>query len=251
MLSQAIWWSSDALEIFLLVRGVSGRLIFRFPIFYTYILFVLLQSAIRIVAYQWYRDTLYGPVYWTTEFLAVAMGCWIVFEIYQVALAAYPGTAIMARKVLAFLFALALAKALAALWSDPHLLLRTTPLQMERALRMVQAISIAALVALFVFYSIPFGRNLRGILLGYGLFIAARLICLSFVPEQGHNFWFYAYSASYPVALILWLGHLWSYQPIPEPRATVQLEREYKMIVAETRRHLRETRGYLRRAVRL
>jgi hypothetical protein len=250
MLSQAIWWSSNALEVLLLARGVSGRLIFRYPVFYTYILCILLQSAIRFVAYQWYKETLYGPVYWSTEFLGLAMGCWIVFEIYQVALAAYPGTAKMARKILALLFALAFAKAAAALWSDPHLLARSTPLQVERALRTVQAISAMALVALFVFYSIPFGRNLRGILLGYALFIAGRLICLAFVPEQGHHFWFYAYSASYVVALSLWLGHLWSYQPIPEPRAAVQLEREYKMIVAGTRRHLRETRGYLRRAVR-
>ncbi len=248
MLSQIIWWSSNALEVFLLARAVSGPLFLRYPVFYTYILLVLLQSPIRLIAYR--HQEMYSAVYWTTEFLGLAMGCLVALEIYRVALAAYPGTARMARKILLFLFVLALTKAVAALWSDPHLLAETTPLQMERALRTVQAISIVALVTVFAFYSIPFGRNLRGILLGYGLFIGERVICLTFVSVAGRDFWFYAYSASYVVALSLWLGHLWAYQPNPEAKASMKLESEYQRIAAATQRRLHETRGYLRKAVR-
>ena len=247
MLSQVIWWSGNALEVFLLVRGVRGRLLFRYPVFYAYILFVLIQSPIR---HRWYDKSLYGPVYWVTEFLGLAMGCLIVFEIYRVALRAYPGTAKMARKILLFLFALAVAKAGAILWSDPGLLLDTTPLQVERALRTVQAIAILALVAVFASYSIPFGKNLRGILLGYGLFIGERVICLAFMPPQGHYFWFYAYSACYLVALSLWLGHLWSYQPVPQTAASVSLDQEYQTIALGTLRRLRAMRVYVRKGVR-
>jgi hypothetical protein len=249
MLSQAIWWSSIVLEVFLLTRAGSGRLIFRYPVFYGYISFVLLQSIFRSFVHRW-NEQLYGSVYWTTEFLGLILGCWIVFEIYQVALAAYPGTAKMARNVLLFLFVLALAKAVAALWSDPHLLAETTAPQMERALRTVQAISIVALVTVLASYSIPFGRNLRGILLGYGLFIGGRVICLTFLPPQGHHFWFYAYSASYIGTLSLWLAYLWSYEPSPVPKRSLQLEHDYQRIAAATRRRLQETSGYLRRAVR-
>jgi hypothetical protein len=177
------------------------------------------------------------------------MGCLVVFEIYRVALAAYPGTAKMAQNVLLFLFVLALTKCGAALWGDPHLLNDTTPLQMERALRTVQAIAIVALLTVFVSYSIPFGRNLRGILLGYGLFIGERVICLTFVSAAGEDFWFYAYSASYLVALSLWLGHLWSFQAIPEAERA-QLEPEYQMIAKATQRRLQEARGQLRKVVR-
>jgi hypothetical protein len=247
MLSQSIWWSSIVLEVFLLTRGVSGRLIFRYPVFYGYISFVLAQSIFRSFVHRW-SEELYSSVYWTTEFLGLMLGCWVVFEIYRVALATYPGTAKMARNVLLFLFVLALAKCGAALWNDPHLLEETTALQMERALRTVQAIAIVALVTVFASYSIPFGRNLRGILLGYGLFIGERVICLTFVPVAGKDFWFYAYSASYLVALSLWLGHLWSYQEIPQTESA-QLEREYQMIATATQRRLQEARGYLRKAV--
>lgn len=126
-----------------------------------------------------------NTVYWITELLGLILGCWVVFEIYRVALAAYPGTARMARNVLGFLFAMALARAVAALWGDARWPADTVMLHMERALRIFQALSTAALVALFVFYSIPFGRNLRGILLGYALFIAQRVICLTFVQPTG------------------------------------------------------------------
>jgi hypothetical protein len=249
MLSQAIWWSCSVLEVLLLIRAVSGRLISRYPVFYGYIFFVFSQSILRSLVYRW-GGKLYNPVYWTTEFLGFVMGCWVVLEIYRVALAAYPGTAKMARQVLAFLFVLAAAKAIAALWSDPHLLLETTPLQMERALRTVQAIAIVALVTVFAVYSIPFGRNLRGILLGYGLFIGQRVICLTFIPPQGHHFWFYAYSASYAVSLSLWLGYLWSYQPSAVPMGSLELEQDYQRTAAVTRRRLQAAGGYLRKAVR-
>jgi hypothetical protein len=248
MLSQIIWWSSNALEIFLLARAVRGPLVRRYPIFYMYILLVLLQSPIRLIAYR-HRE-MYSGVYWTTEFLGLVMGCLVVLEIYRVALAAYPGTERMARQILLVLFVLAVTKAGVALWSDPHLLRETTPLQMERALRSVQAISIVALVSVFAFYSIPFGRNLRGILLGYGLFIGERVICLTFVSAAGRDFWFYGYSASYVTALSLWLAHLWSYQPNPDAQARMELESEYQRIAAATQRRLQETRGYLRKAVR-
>src|SRR4029077_13166289 len=249
MLSQSIWWSSIVLEVFLLTRGVSGRLIFRYPAFYGYISFVLAQSIFRSFVHRW-SEELYGSVYWTTEFLGLILGCWIVFEIYRVALAAYPGTAKMARKILLFLFVLALAKAAAALWSDPHMLADARALQMERALRTVHAIAIVALVSVFASYSIPFGRNLRGILLGDGLFVGERVICLTFVPVAGKDFWFYAYSASYLVALSLWLGHLWSYPEIPQTESA-QLERDYQRIARVTQGRLQEALEALIKALRL
>jgi hypothetical protein len=250
MLGQLIWWSSIALEMVLLVRGLCTRLAYRLPVFYSYIAFVVLQEIARLFAFQW-SDPVYKAVYWSTEFLGLAVGSLVVFEIYKVSLAAYPGAARMARNALAFVFLTALAKGLlnapvsAARWQAS-----STALEMERALRAVQAAAILALVLLFLLYSIPFGRNLRGILLGYGLFTGERVICLTFVSLQTHDFWFYAYSASYIGALSLWLGHLWSYEPSPAPKASVELEHEYRTIATATRRRLQEMRGYVRKVVR-
>lgn len=248
MLSQLIWWSGIALEIALLVRGLRGQLVRRLPIFYAYITCVAVQN-IPTFFFQGNKPV-YAVIYWVTEFLGLAMGSLVIFEIYKVSLRAYPGAARMARNALAFVFLTAVAKGLANVWASGGWQMDSTAFQVERALRTVQAAAILALVALFLVYSIPFGRNLRGILLGYGLFIGERVICLTFMPPQGHSFWFYAYSAGYLVTLIVWLAHLWSYEASPVPRADIPRDGEYQSIAAATQRRLRAMRASVRKAVR-
>ena len=80
-----------------------------------------------------------------------------------------PGTARLARNVLALVFAVAVGKALAASLRGPLWWPAPTTAELERNLRAVQAFAILGLVILLVAYSIPLGRNLRGIVLGYAL----------------------------------------------------------------------------------
>jgi hypothetical protein len=251
MLTQAIWWISLLLEGLLLWRGAAARLAVRYPVFYGYIAFVMLQSVLRFFVFLRYGyGKYYDGVFWTTEFTGLLFGCWVVFEIYRVALKAYPGTARMARNVLGFLLAMALAKAIAAAWGNSPWIGGITMLQMERALRTFQAVAVVALVVLFLFYSIPFGKNLRGILLGYAIFISGRVLSLTFVGPTDRGFWFYAYSGTYPLVLGIWVAHLWSYQACPQPKSSVGLERQYLAIAAATQRKLKEARGHLSKVVR-
>ena len=252
MLGQAVWWGSIALEALLLIRGLQGKLLGRYPFFYAYILFVWLQSLLRFSVYH-SRPELYSSVYWITEWLGVLVGCGVVFEVCRVGLAAYPGTARMARNLLAFVFVMAFTKGLVETWNDPHWWSATTAMELERALRTVQSLAIIALVVLSLFYSIPFGRNLRGVLLGYGLFVGTSVIQLTFVTNSGsrfYSFWHHVNPGSYFVVLGLWVVHLWSYAPNPEPKTAVRLEEEYQRIAATTSRRLRAGRGYLAKVVR-
>jgi hypothetical protein len=252
MLGQVIWWSGIALETLLLLRGFRGRLLARYPVFYAYITFVWLQSLLRFSIYHW-RPQLYVPVYWITQALGVLIGCAVVFEVYRVGLRAYPGTARMARNVLAFVFVMALTKAIVDTWNNPHWLWMLLNVDVERSLRIVQSFAILALVLLFLSYSIPFGRNLRGILLGYGLFVAASVIQLTFVTNgdsRFNTFWSYVSPGSYFAVLGVWAVHLWSYRANPEPKKSVELEAQYQRLAAATSHRLREARGYLEKAVR-
>src|SRR5258708_9494304 len=164
MLGQTIWWSGIGLETLLLVRGLQSKLLVRYPAFYAYILFVWVQSLLRISIYH-SQPEIYSPVYWITEGLGVLIGCGVVFEVYRVGLAAYPGTARMARNLLAFLFVMAFTKGLVETWNDPHWSSISTTLDVERVLRVLQSLAIIALVVLSLFYSIPLGRNLWGFLI--------------------------------------------------------------------------------------
>jgi hypothetical protein len=138
-------------------------------------------------------------------------------------------------------------------WNDPQWWLIATTMDLERLLRTVQSFAILALVVLFLFYAIPFGRNLRGILLGYGVFVGLSVIQLTFVTDSSsrfHNFWSYASPGSYFIVLGVWMVHLWSYVPNPEPKTAVRLEEQYQRVAAATAQRLREARGYLAKAVR-
>ena len=251
MLSQSIWWACITVELLLIARAFRGKLWFRYPVFYCYIFFVVFQEFVFFLVYQG-KPKFYPYVHWTGEFLCVLIGCAIVFEVYRVGLVSYPGTATMARNILLVLFVLAAAKGLKAAAHDPQWWLEANALELDRALRAMQAVCIAALVALFLFYSIPFGKNLRGILLGYGFFIGLRVIALTFftsTTDASQDFWAYAYSASYLVALGVWCAHLWSYEANPAPGQTIHLEQDYQRVATATQRRLHDARSYVAKAV--
>lgn len=252
MLGQIIWWSGITIEAVILARALFGKLLKQYPAFYSYLLFVWLQSILRFSVYH-VRPQLYLKVFWTTEWLGVLVGCAVVFEIYRVGLRAYPGTARLARNLLAFVLLLAFMKATVEAGNNPLWWSTASTLDLELALRVVQALALIALVALFLFYAIPFGRNLQGILLGYGLFLGESVVWLSFAPRSSESFrafWSHIQASSYFIVLVVWALHLWSYVPDPEPKVAVRLEEQYQRMAAATSRRLQEARGYLAKAVR-
>ena len=251
MLDQLIWWGGIASMILLLVRGRQARLLSRYPVFYFYILFVLSQSCLRLYVYHW-KYSLYRYIYWSTEFVGILVGCGVVFEIFRVGLRAYPGASSIARNSLLLLFVVALVIAIANAANDPRWWAEATVTEIQRAMRIVQALSLLALVLLFLHYSIPFGRNLRGIVFGYGLFVAGSVIWLTFAytgASRFRNFWSYLYPFWYDICLLVWIGHLWGYRPNPQTTESAQFERQYERIAAATNRRLQDARSYLDRAI--
>jgi hypothetical protein len=249
MLSQLIWWSSIALEALLLIRGLQTRLAFRYPFFFSYVAFVFFfEDLLSLLIAE--SSPLYKFTFWSTEFAGILLGFGVVLEIYRIGLARFPGTARMARTALALIFALAAAKGLVAVTNNPGWWAKTDALQLERAIRIVQAFTILGFALVLLIYSIPFGKNLRGILQGYGLYVSVLALTLTLVPNAGHGFWFYTLSASYPVALVTWLVHLWSYQESPAANPPTKPGRGYKWEAEATRRRLQAARGELVRVVR-
>jgi hypothetical protein len=250
LLKSAIWWLAIALEVAMLARAWRTQLYRIFPAFFAYIFFVLLQSFVRrsVLSY----DSVYAYVYWITEFIGVAFGCVIVYEIYRIGLAAYPGTAKMAKRVLSLLFAMALAKAIADSSSDPRYWAEATTIDIERALRTVQALAIAALMGLFLIYKIPFGRNLKGIALGYALFIGVSVIWITFLPAKGYQYphlWSVLGPVTYDLALSIWVVYLWAPQYQTADSVNMRLEEQYQHLAARTRRRLKQARGFLGRVI--
>jgi hypothetical protein len=250
MLTQILWWSGNLLQALLLLRGIQTKWVRRFPIFYSYHVFILVESLLIFGLYSWARQ-LYSPVYWTCEFVCVLLGSLILLEIYRVALRQYPGTARMARNLLAFVFAMALAKALVghsygSLWWPAK-----TYEEVERNLRVVQAFAILALVIVIIAYRIPRGRHLKGILTGYGLFVALSVMELTLAKYFGQTFpWLFTNTPqiAYNLALCIWTVALWVPERDEAIAAVSVVVRDHPSLVSRTREELEHVRLGLRGA---
>ena len=246
MLAQTILWSGVLLECLLLLRGLQGKLLARFPFFYFYILSMLLQTLLLFAVYH-QAPGHYAVVYWTCQFVNLIVGSLVLFEIYRVALRVYPGTARVARNFVGFIFALTIAKVLvnqsygAAWWPAK------TTAELERNLRTVQAFAVLALLVVILVYAIPRDRNLKGILAGYGLVVANSIVQLSLLSHLGIAFQrvlLYIQPFSYIIVLGIWTVALWS--PAREqstaPSGPGVLQLDHAALVSRTEHDLQSIR---------
>jgi hypothetical protein len=252
MLSLSVWVIGLALMAVVLARAWAGRFVFAYPLFYTYLSFVLLTSSGLLFIYST-KPSQYARFYWYIEFAGAVLGCAVVWEIYRRALGRFPGAARMARNVLLLTLALAVSKALADTASGTSRWPSKTLVALERDLRGVQAGGLVGLLAVLASYRIPLGKNLRGMMLGYGLLIGSNVVTLTFRELLGNAFqatWSYLQPLAYVTALLIWCASLWSYQPVPLPCANARIEHDYQSLVRATSKGLLEARSYLRKALR-
>lgn len=254
MLTEIIWWVGACLQLLLLLRGIQGKWLKRFPFFYSYNLFVFLEGLLLFVLYHWIPRW-YSPVYWNCEFVAVVLGSLVLFEIYRVTLRPYPGTARMARNLLFFVFAVACAKVVvnlsngAAWWPAKDLA------ELERNLRTVQSFAILSLIIVIVLYAIPRNLHLKGVLAGYGLFVTNSIVQLSLLSYLGESFQrvvVYIQPFSYDIVLCIWVVTLWS--PAKDQSVRPSMEHipfaDHPTLVSRTKRDLQHIQQRLSGAVR-
>jgi len=252
MFTQLLWWATNALESLLLIRAIKGGFFKRYPVFYVYLSYVLLESLLRFCVYV-LKPGFYPKFYWYTQFFSLALGYGVIWEIFRQALSQYPGAARMARNVLWIVFVTVVSKTFVSTLSGPAWSPAKTTAELERNLRTVQAILLMIIVGLMVYYVIPTGRNLKGMVLGYGFFIGTNVISLTLRSHLGGQFrlwWRYLPAITYSVTLLIWCFTLWSFQANPRRESAVGIERDYELLAARTARLLMQARVHLARAIR-
>lgn len=252
MFSLAVWLTTLALEFLLLLRAFLGELLKKYYLFYIYLACVFLQSFSLLIIYLVWPES-YRAFYWYAEFVSVVLGCGVVLAVYREALRLFPGAARMARNVLLFILLMAVSKGLVNTWNGTLWWPSGTVVALERDLRAVQAALLIGFVIVIALYRIPLGGNLRGILLGYGLFISSNVVVLALRVFLGDSFqtaWRYLQPLSYLVVLCVWCTTLWSYKAIPVPETEPRIEHDYQLLAAATRAGLRHARASLGRAIR-
>jgi hypothetical protein len=248
VLTQILWWIGNALEILILARSIRGKFFRKYPTFYVYLSTVLLVDLVRFSVYI-FRPRFHPIFYWYTEVLVALVGYAVILEIYKYSLDNSPGVARIARAFLwGVLGAVVLRVALHALarpvWSPA-----IAWTELERDLRTVQAVLLAGIVALLIYYVVPTGRNLIGIIFGYSAFIYASVISLAFGSLPGYGIrpaWRLVQPIVYLASLLIWVCTLWSYQPNPRVATESKIDRDYRLIAAQTSRALSKLRSFLK-----
>jgi len=248
MLTLIVWWLGILLEALILVQALRGGIFGKYPLFYTYIATVLGVSVFLYIAAQmfplWYRKA-----YWNTQIITLAVGCGVILEVIRHVLAPHPGPARFARWAAMIVFA----AIFVAVFLHSFFLREWMPAEnsadLERDLRMAQALALFVVVFLVFYYRIAIGRNMKGMIVGFGLYVSVSLISLTlrlFVGSQLSPAWKVIQPASYLAALSVWTVALWAYEPNPVAKPPVG-KAEYEALARGTRAVLDDGRSSFKR----
>lgn len=243
MVDSLIWFAAIVLELIIVGRSLRGDYFKQYPIFYSYISFVFLQSVTRFAVNHLKADW-YPSVYWFTEFVAIIAGCSVVFEFCRLGLKSYPGVAKMARVGLIGAFLFTFSKVLFTAAEGTEGWTPALTFLLERDIRFVQIAATAILVAIVLLYRIPMSRNLRGIIFGYGFYLGTVVTNLTFLAVFGERVQTAAsriQASSYMVTLLIWTVALWSYDPLA--KLVIGDARSYSAICEETNEQLARSKS--------
>ncbi len=238
------------LQFGILLRGLREKLLARYSFFYTYVFSTFLAASIVLLLWR-VAFASYQRSYWILQFATLLIGCGIILEIFRHVLSPYRGAEKFAMATGLFIFVAVFCFAIV------YRLIVPSPgralFELERNVRTVQAILLFGILVVISYYRVPLGKNIRGMIAGYGLYIVTSLSTLAIRAYAGsgfNNIWNVIQPLSFDASLAIWLIALWSYQPNPAPDPTLPLEEDYEMLARRTRRALASMRSHLTKVAR-
>lgn len=213
ILTQIVWLAGLLLETIILVRAIQCKSFGKYPLFYAYIASVLAGDTV-LYFWQW----LNARFYWQFEFLTMALGCGVIVEISRHVFAQHTSLDRFARWIAVIAFGSIFFVFAIHAFLLPHWKPATNAADLERDVRIAQAIGLLTIVLLTGYYAIELGKNMKGMILGFGVYVGTSIVVLTLQLFRGHRFtpvWAIIQPSSYVAALLIWAVALWSYEPVP------------------------------------
>ncbi|MGH9736542.1 MAG: hypothetical protein ACRD8A_18375 [Candidatus Acidiferrales bacterium] len=191
--------------------------------------------------------------YWTKELVCVIAGYALAMEIIEKAFTYFEGPKRLGRNAALIVFASIVG------FTGFQAIVQRFPINGDRAiqietnLRSAELVLLLIVIAVISYYSIPVGRNLKGIIIGYGICTVAVAVNEAVRTFAGPAFeaaFSTIWSYSFIVPLVIWMAMLWRYEPSPVPAGWTQMDGDYEALTDRTKATLAGVVGYLRKAVR-
>ncbi len=252
MLNLLLWRAGLVVEVLLLIRAVRSRMVTKFPYFYAYIFCVCSVSLVLYIGYA-LSHGFYNRWYWPTQFATLVAGCGIVLEVVRHAFEYYPGAERLARIACLGVFGATFCYVGLKVATKAELTPLAVTVELERDLRVIEALLLVAILTIVFYYGIALGRNLVGLIIGFGAYVGVSLVTLAIRAFLGFRFnavWIGLQSGTYLLSLMVWAAALWSYSPQPVPVDRTRLDGDYEALAGATREILSSLRSYFKRTAR-
>ncbi len=248
----AVWIVGTLLELLILLRGWYSGILKKFAFFYTYLAAVSVYSVLAYVILK-NKPAAFPGFYWFGQFITLLIGCALILEIFSHVLSAYPGVERFAKFGSLTVFGLILCVGFIYPGSLSLGKFAQSEIELERNLRTAQIVLLMVVVGIVFYYAIPIGRNIRGIICGYGLYLGTSLLSLALRSYLGTGFdamWRVVQPLSFDFSLLIWLISLWIHRPNPLPAREGQSEADYETLVSLTKAQIEAMRSQLGRSTR-
>jgi hypothetical protein len=115
-------------------------------------------------------------------------------------------------------------------------------------LRVAQALVLMTIIFLTGYYRIELGKNIRGMILGFGVYVGASVLSLTtrlFIGSRFDTAWQIIQSSSYFAALAIWAFALWTYEPEPRSKPPSDPGGGYQTLADQTQQVLDSINDHL------
>ena len=252
MFAKFIWSIAITLEVVILLRGVLTGLLKKYPLFFTYIACVLLAEIIGLLT-RARAPKLYEPLYWPADLATILASYAVMVEIFRWSTRHKPGIRRLTQRALLTVFAVTVAYTASSFVNGKFSSASRAVAVLGRDLRYIEAGVLLLMLWLLLRYRIPLGRNLRGLLIGYSLWVGINVVNLAFLFVPGNEFSNLLRGllpTTYALTLGVWCMTLWSFSPEGTQPAETKIERDYDALAAKTQAVLARTSTRIVRIMR-
>jgi len=239
-LQLALWIAHPALELTLAGIMVWRKLHRTFPVFFTYIVFQLVDFGVMFPIHQSGNYDLYFYAYWIGSGISLAIGFKVIHEVFLNVFRPYHtlkdlGTVLFKWAALVMLFVAIVVAAASPADQSPIVQAVTT---VERCVRVVQC----GLVLFLLFFSRYLGVSWRqhsfGIVLGFGAFASVELAAIALyaggqikIPMAG-----LINSTAYTLTILTWLGYVLQKAPSRDASLGLLTSQRWEQSLADLQR---------------
>ena len=213
--SLVIWIVGSTLQAVLLLRARQGRFLCRFPLFFSYVGYTLAASLVGCSIWR-LLPNFYPPYYWFQMLIVMLAEFAVLVEISDHIFEPLPAIRRFGR-----LLVICLSATFLVLYILPSLI-HPKPsgaalLEITLRLSVTKAAIAALLLAAVGYYRLPIGRNVGGLMLGFGLyhgvFISAFSAASAFGKLYGQVLWLVPPLGT-DICLLVWTVAMWRPEPV-------------------------------------